>query len=383
MCVGAFGAGESPLQHYNSTLALHHLQVFADAIIFRGNDDLLKYSRPATTPAAGSEVNGGRGRTDRGTRHHNDSGGGGGRGSGTVVSTADMNQTLALDMASYFFPTTKLLSSATQDDPYSNCSSPPADALHTRRGSSRSSGRYPGEDYESRRAATKSRQAAAKGSRWVSTPRYFDGGSLMAAACPLPAASFVDLRSTLSSSFGAQHQYQQPLDGVCLSELPSSDRDNSNWAGLAGFLGKTAPLCPRKGGGHRRDACVAVHQMVRGVEGPTARSAVSAWNGDMNAGKRAGTTMTATGQEHAVNKGVEGGSLSAAETAEISAGLRIHHECDEWRTATDVSYSAGAAVHEGTILYSKDDSTMARLCCCIETCYGSFDASESCRGRIT
>ncbi|CAN0321515.1 unnamed protein product [Discosporangium mesarthrocarpum] len=45
VCIGAFRAGDTPLQQYNSALALHHLQVFADAVIYRGNDDMLSQVR--------------------------------------------------------------------------------------------------------------------------------------------------------------------------------------------------------------------------------------------------------------------------------------------------------------------------------------------------
>ncbi|CAM9602107.1 unnamed protein product, partial [Scytosiphon promiscuus] len=123
-CVGPFGAGDTPLQHYNSVLALQHLQAYADCVVYRGNDDLLRGAaetsarNPPAEAAASAGHGDGRSRRPMGS-FCNRWGGSGSttsagaaapgcrRGGAPVVSTADMNASLAVDMASYFFPTSR------------------------------------------------------------------------------------------------------------------------------------------------------------------------------------------------------------------------------------------------------------------------------------
>eukprot|EP00904_Undaria_pinnatifida_P009786 jgi/Undpi1/5938/HiC_scaffold_2.g01212.m1 len=346
-CVGPFGTGDTPLQHYNSVLALHHLQVFADAVIYRGNDDLLQESLASArkglshSNAIGGGSCSGHGVGDWGGRGGGKAGrwrpvgllsrGNIGSGSSTSsssravntiggfavraggVSMADMNASLSLDVASLFFPT-----------------SPPPPVKHTNDFSSidvlghalgGGGGGFrpgpprpaPGEHYRHHR-------------REVTSPRPFDGGCLMSAACPLPGAKFVDLRSTLS--FGLGHRSARELSQDRPVKLTDERRWGAGgseearargaggrfgWAALAGGLGKVAPLCPRRAGGSREgDACVAAYHVVRGVdvdEGPAATAAT-----------------------------VAAAAVSAA-AGEASKALRGHHECSEWRTATDASCS--------------------------------------------
>ncbi|CAN0093315.1 unnamed protein product, partial [Laminaria digitata] len=220
-CVGPFGTGDTPLQHYNSALALHHLQVFADAVIYRGNDDLLQEAKTsarkgvchsnATGSGSGSGGSGGGGGGDW-TRGGGDAarwrpvgllsrGSGGSTGSGRgintiggaaagagVVSMADMNASLSLDMVSLFFPTSRR-------PPVQHGAEPSLDALGALGGGGGGprpprpapAGRHrhhPHHHHHHRRETV--------------APRPFDGGCLVSAACPLPGAKFVDLRSTLS-----------------------------------------------------------------------------------------------------------------------------------------------------------------------------------------
>ena len=353
-CVGPFGTGDTPLQHYNSALALHHLQVFADAVIYRGNDDLLQESLASArkglshSNAIGGGSCSGHGVGDWGGRGGGNAGrwrpvgllsrGNIGSGSSTSsssravntiggfaaraggVSMTDMNASLSLDVASLFFPT-----------------SPPPPVKHTddfssidvlghslgggggfRPGPPRPA---PGEHYRHHR-------------REVTAPRPFDGGCLMSAACPLPGAKFVDLRSTLS--FGLGHRSARELSQDRPVKLTDERRWGAGgseearargaggrfgWAALAGGLGKVAPLCPRRAGGSREgDACVAAYHVVRGVdidEGPAATAAT-----------------------------VAAAAVSAA-AGEASEALRGHHECSEWRTATDASCSPGVSPERG------------------------------------
>lgn len=254
------------------------------------------------------------------------------------MSTADMNHSLALDMSSYFFPTTKLLPSArAQRDPCHNSLSAASHRHALRRG--RADGRSPSRPLNLRQPAD------PYGNRVAYAPRNFDGGSLMAAACPLPAAKFVDLRSTLSSlsSVRSQRGGGNGSSPSALESLRSSPK-SSDWAGLVGSLGKTSPLCPRKGNGESGDVCVAAHHVLRGVDkvssGRTAEETA-----DFR-GKSVGTAGGRRGSDRAadVMKGSHGFGMSvAAAAAALDAGtaLRAHHGCAEWRTATDVSYSPG------------------------------------------
>lgn len=294
--MGPFETGDTPLQHYNSALALHHLQTFADAVIYRGNDDLLLGARASagykrSNPAA------------RGV------GGRGKRGVG-AVSTTDMNLFLALDLGSYFFPTTR---SVNLDPSY--CVS----------GSSRTP-----------RLLLQATVADNHHHRHETIPRHFDGGSLMAAACPLPGVKFVDLRSTLSVIQGASFQAPSLMRSGELQERSGGGSLNStaeDWASLACDLGKTAPLCPRKGGGQSDDACVAAHHVVRGVDTGVCRS------GGGEAGQRRSGWETRGGGGTAVMSVVAAAVEGASR--ETSEALRRHHECPEERTVTDVSCSPG------------------------------------------
>eukprot|EP00752_Nemacystus_decipiens_P011104 g9865.t1 len=327
-CVGPFGTGDTPLQHYNSVLALQHLQAYADCVVYRGNDDLLRGA--AETSARSNAVAGGsaqrpgggggggpEGGTGRGggwlpvgpSSRAGGSGnkpaavGGGGRGRGLLVSTADMNASFSLDMASCFFP-----------------SSLPFDRF----GHATTAGTSQPHHHHHRRPH---RPQHRQQRRQETAPRPFDGGSLMAAACPLPGAKFVDLRSSLSVGPAAAAAAR---DGPGLAATTSK----KDWAALAADLGRRAPLCPRKGGGLDDDACVAAHHVVRGVTlGPRAEGG---W-GSGTAGGGAGAASEGGG-----GGGVGVDSSAAAVALREDAGiaveaLRRHHDCPAWRTATDIS----------------------------------------------
>ncbi|CAN0321466.1 unnamed protein product, partial [Discosporangium mesarthrocarpum] len=158
----------------------------------------------------------------------------------------DMNLHFASDLASYFFPT-----------------SPCDFTIPRSRGGSRSrnGGRGRGRG-----------GAASAGSRGEGGYSYrpFDGGSLVVNACPLPAAKFVDLRSTASilgqlpcRGLGARVRGSPSLGGQGLLAA----EDPLGWGKLAGMLGKGAPLQPGSGGGGKGDACLAAHHLLRGVGG--------------------------------------------------------------------------------------------------------------------
>ncbi|CAN0371184.1 unnamed protein product [Ectocarpus fasciculatus] len=341
-CVGPFGTGDTPLQHYNSALALQHLQAYADCVIYRGNDDLLRgaaeasarINAAASSPAAASDSrwaagggprSGGRAAGWRPvgllSRHGGSGGGGGGGGAsrrgGMVVSMADMNASLSLDMASYFFPTSR---------PFDRFEPAPPTV-------------------EGRPRSRQQQQQQQQQQRQEMAPRPFDGGSLMAAAVPLPSAKFVDLRSTLSvgplASGGGG-------GGQDLSSLPSS-ATKKDWAALANDHGRKVPLCPRRAGGLDDDACVAAHHLLRGATFGTAGTvaAAAARSGGGSAGhtlesnsrrrrNRGGGRVGGTPPAVASAAAAGAGTMAAA-AAEAGEALRRHHECQEWRTASDVS----------------------------------------------
>lgn len=330
LCVAPFGTGDTPLQHYNSALALHHLEAFADAIIYRGNDDLLletqasvRRSTPLGAQSGGGGVAGGRGwhrfsgsrdiknttgnitnRTSVGSRY------------GDPVSTRDMNAALSLDMASYFFPTSRSVH---------------LDPSHASPNGSRTA-----------------RLSTSGSHRYQETvTRQFDGGSLMTAACPLPGAKFVDLRSTLS--VGQDSSLSSLLVDRPRGSGPGK-RSNGEWAALANNLGKLSPLCPRKGGGMAEDVCIAAHQVVRGVivdSVAVGRAGVGGGVSRTGSGevRRIRDTRQDNRRKSSSSAGTEEMAAAATTTAEASGAaseaLRKHHECPEWRTFTNVSCSPG------------------------------------------
>ncbi|CAM9219615.1 unnamed protein product [Hapterophycus canaliculatus] len=369
-CVGPFGTGDTPLQHYNSVLALQHLQAYADCVVFRGNDDLLRGATEASvrknaTPAPNSAStvasvgrDGGRGwrpvglfSTGRGGSSSSSSSSFGagaaaaaasGRRRGAPgVSTADMNSSLALDMASYFFPTSR---SFERSDPDAR---PASGRRHRAR--------------QPRHQGQPQQQQQQRQWQQESAPRQFDGGSLMAAACPLPAAKFVDLRSTLSvgptaaNSDGGGGGSARDRSLASSSSRPSAVATKNDWAALVNHLGRRAPLYPRRAGGLEDDVCVAAHHVVRGAtfgERATATGAGSTKAGVGVAragagGAGEGVSATNLGSRRGYGGGEVGGTewpgAAAGTEREVSGqaseGLRRHHECPEWRTATDVSFS--------------------------------------------
>lgn len=307
-CVGPFGVGDTPLQHYNSVLALQHLQAYTDCVVYRGNDDLLRgaaeTSAKSNAAACGylQRAVGGGGHTDGG-----DGGGGGGwrpvgpssrpGGSsgnrpavgrrGVLVSMADMNVSFALDMASYFFP-----------------ASLPFD---------RFAQTVPGTSDRHRRH----RQQQQQQRKQETTPRPFDGGSLMAAACPLPGAKFVDLRSSLSVGPTAAAGVGPAGAGQGLAATAAK----SDWAALATDLGRRAPLCPRKGGGLDDDACVAAHHVVRGVT-LAARAGGGSWSavGAGTSEGSGGVSLTGLRRGHSGGGGGKGGGGVDSSAAAMALG---------------------------------------------------------------
>ncbi|CAN0499054.1 unnamed protein product [Ectocarpus sp. 12 AP-2014] len=234
-----------------------------------------------------------------------------------VVSTADMNASLSLDMASYFFPTSR---------PFDRFEPAPP----TVEGRPRS-----------HQQQQQQRQEMAQ--------RPFDGGSLMAAAVPLPAAKFVDLRSTLSAGPLACDSGGVGQGLFSSSSLPSSSATKKGWAALANDHGRKVPLCPRRAGGLDEDACVAAHHLIRGATfGSAGTGAAAARNGGgMSAGRslesdsrrrrsRGGGRVGGTPPVVASAVAAGAGTMAAA-AEEAGEALRRHHECHEWRTASDVS----------------------------------------------
>lgn len=274
--MGPFRNGDTPLQHYNSALALQHLQAFADAVIYRGNDDLL-LGAAAAVPVIKQNVPVFRVNSVR---------------AGTA-SMIDMNASFSLDMGSYFFPTSRSV--------HLDCFTP--------------RGTRPPPPFRT--------QAIANNSNRV-VPRAFDGGSLMAAACPLPAAKFVDLRSSISVGQG--------------SPSLSSSAEAEKWAALAGHLAKAAPICPRKGSVRADDVCIAAHHVVRGADSWSTRGVGKPGARDNNRLFRG-----SGGKEVAGSAAATVAAISAVDEAASGASdaLRKHHRCPEWRTATDVSCSPG------------------------------------------
>ena len=355
--MGPFGAGDTPLQHYNSVLALQHLQAYADCVVYRGNDDLLR-GVAETSARSNNTVAGGYAQ-----RLVGDGGGGGpkgggdggvgwlpvgpssrpgggannpaaGRRRGLPVSTADMNASFAVDMASYFFPTSLPF------DRFGRSVAPDTSDRH--------------HNHHPRRRRHRQQQQQQQQRKQETAPRPFDGGSLMAAACPLPGAKFVDLRSSLSVGPTAAAAAAAAADPGLAATVANKD-----WAALATDLGRRAPLCPRKGGGLDDDACVAAHHVVRGVGatvGP--RAGGGSWSAvGAGAAAEGSRSVSVAGRgKHGGGGGRGGGggggggggvgSSAAALCLEEGAGvaseaLRRHHECPAWRTATDVSCAPG------------------------------------------
>ncbi|CAM9531485.1 unnamed protein product [Ectocarpus sp. 8 AP-2014] len=348
-CVGPFGTGDTPLQHYNSALALQHLQAYADCVIYRGNDDLLRgaaeasarISAATSSPAAsdsrwaasGGPRSGGGAAGWRPvgllSRHGGSGGGGGGGGGGgasargrMVVSTADMNASLSLDMASYFFPTSR---------PFDRFQPAPPTV-------------------EGRPRSQQQQQQQQQQQRQEMAQRPFDGGSLMAAAVPLPAAKFVDLRSTLSAGPLASGSGGVGQGLFSSSSLRSSSATKKDWAALANDHGRKVPLCPRRAGGLDDDACVAAHHLIRGATfgaAGTGAAAAARNGGGISAGRslesnsrrrrsRGGGRVGGTPPVVASAVAAGAGTMAAA-AEEAGEVLRRHHECQEWRTASDVS----------------------------------------------
>lgn len=329
-------------------LALQHLQAYADCVLYRGNDDLLR-GAAETFAAAGDHlpraVGGGGGGGVKGGGN----GGGrwlpvgpasrpGGTGKksaaagrrGLLVSTADMNASLAVDMASYFFPASLPLDRSVQQ------AVPDTSGGHhghhdRRHGHGHGHGHRHGHRQQQRKQET--------------APRPFDGGSLMAAACPLPGAKIVDIRSSLSVGSTAAAAACPAAAGPPAAATAA----NKDWAALATDLGRRAPLCPRKGGGFDDDACVAAHHVVRGVT-PGARAGGGESRGAVGAGaaESSGGVSYSGGRRHGGGAGGGVDSSSAAAAVALGEGpgvaseaLRRHHECPAWRTATDASCGPG------------------------------------------
>lgn len=349
-CVGPFGTGDTPLQHYNSVLALQHLQAYADCVIYRGNDDLLRSATDASarkTPAPAPDppprvASGGGGGAWRPAapfstgRSGNAAAAARRRRGAPVVSTADMNTSLALDMASYFLPTGRAF------ERFGPNGTPPA-----------ASGRQ-------RRARQRQQEQQQEGQQ-ESAPRPFDGGSLMAAACPLPAAKFVDLRSTLSvgppiAADGGGSGGGGRSSANLSSSRPAASATGKDWAALVNHLGRRTPLSPRRAGGVEDDVCVAAHHIARGATLLGDRATTAAGAGGSKEGWGVGGAGAAEGgggggatclDRRTWYGGGRGGGAewtraeAEALSRQASEALRRHHECAEWRTATDVSYSPG------------------------------------------
>lgn len=210
-----------------------------------------------------------------------------------LVSTADMNASFSLDLATYFFP--RML-------PLTPASDEPALSPGTHRALPRPTGVEHG-----------GRQGA-----WRTAARSFDGGSLMAAACPISSAKFVDLRSTLSAG------------------IPPTSSSAAGWAGLSGALAKAAPLCPQRAAGSPGDVCIAAHHVLRGLDRVCKRDSARLPERPSAQDHRKGSKAAAGG----VAKDPGTAAIISA-TAEAGNTLRKHHMCSEWRTATDVSFSQG------------------------------------------
>lgn len=316
-------------------LALQHLQAYADCVVYRGNDDLLhgaaEASARSSAVAGGCAQRAAGGGGGGGPKGGWDGGGGwlpvgpssrpGGGGNksaaaggrrGMQVSTADMNASFALDMASYFFPT-----------------SLPFD---------RFAQAVPG-------AIDRHRRHRQQQRKQETAPRPFDGGSLMAAACPLPGAKFVDLRSSLSVGPTAAGTGPAPAGPALAATAAKKD-----WAALATDLGRRAPLCPRKGGGLDDDVCVAAHHVIRGVT-LDARAGGGSWSAvGAGATEGSGPGSSTDRRRHSGGGGGGGGVDPSAAAAGVtlrevpgitSEALRRHHECPAWRTATDISCAPG------------------------------------------
>lgn len=145
----------------------------------------------------------------------------------------------------------------------------------------------------------------------------------MTAACPLPAAKFVDLRSSLSFDRGSS----------------TSSAEAKGWAALAGHLAKAVPICPRKGSVLSDDVCIAAHHVVRGADSSGTNTMVSRSVG--KPGVRGKNRLFTGGS----GKDMAGSAAAMDEAAsKASDALRKHHGCPEWRTATDVSCSPGEKI---------------------------------------
>ena len=282
-------------------------------MIYRGNDDLLLGAKTVATAARKNPVGIGAditlGGGDRGGRVGNlrpasplSSGSSASTASRTgAVSTTDMNESLSLDMGSYFFPTSRSV--------HLDCFTP--------------RGTRPPPPFRAQKTASSNRRHNDHEGAMIH--RDFDGGSLMVAACPLPAAKFVDLRSSISVDRSS-------------SLLSVGAVATGDWASLVGHLAKVAPVCPRKGLARADDVCIAAHHVVRGAASGTdaAHFSGSRTPGVKSIRRGEGDNKEARGSAAAM-----AASAMAETSSTVGEALRKYHECPEWRTVTDVSSSPG------------------------------------------
>ncbi|CAN0002605.1 unnamed protein product, partial [Choristocarpus tenellus] len=193
--VWALQAGETPLQHYNTALSLQHLQAFSDAVVYRSNDDLLQ---AGAGPRFELDLDG------HLRQVVSSSPASGGRRLPPSMRTGDMNNSLASDLASYFFPTSYPL--GTQAPPFGSM-----------------------------------RGVNGGGSGMGMGVHAFDGGSLVSNVCPLPSAKFVDLRSTISI---LKTPHLPPRRRWGERKACQEAGLSPEWGKLARVLGKGTPLRP-------------------------------------------------------------------------------------------------------------------------------------------
>jgi hypothetical protein len=181
VAIAPFRRGDTPLQHYNTALSLRYLQEFADAIVYRGNDDALRAATPTTTKTTAAPPTDAYNKSDSSSRQQPGDGGG--------ATTAMMNNIMARDLAGVFFPTRPV---PLHNDPN------PVDF-----------------------------QAAAGGVGSCGPVRPFDTAALVANVCPMPSVKFLDVRSTCSI-------------GTTISSSGGLGRDRG-WDELTRQLSRTVP----------------------------------------------------------------------------------------------------------------------------------------------
>ncbi|TMW56536.1 hypothetical protein Poli38472_006546 [Pythium oligandrum] len=196
-------SGDTPLQNYNALFTLGHLQEYADCVIYKENDDLLRTASYWKTLRDQSQSNASPGR-EMGEE---------GLTKAKKTSLQELNALAAADVAGYLFPIVA---------------------------------------------------STSAGSRSIQMAKPFDAGKLVSSCCPLPSAKFVDIRTGIVCD--RQATQRKPSVGSVdpLFHTVIGRTNDTLDAAARRLLQQTTQSFPRSS---TMLPCLATSAMVRGFAG--------------------------------------------------------------------------------------------------------------------